>query len=101
MKGSVFIIGFDFEEEKFNQVPPPPHFGEKYKEKENLYNLNMGVLGGCLSLCDCTFLDHLDIWMMKEYGDPTSWTKEYVISSHFGGIYRPIKLLENGDLLMM
>ena len=50
MKGSVFIIGFDFEEEKFNQVPPPPHFGEKHKEKENLYNLNMGVLGGCLSL---------------------------------------------------
>ena len=101
MKGSVFIIGFDFEEEKFNQVPPPPHFGEKHKEKENLYNLNMGVLGGCLSLCDCTFVDHLDIWMMKEYGDLASWTKEYVISAHFGGIDRPIKLLENGDLLMM
>lgn len=100
-KGSVFIIGFDFEKEKFNEVSPPPHFGEKHKEKENLYNLNMGVLGGCLSLCDCTFVDHLDIWMMKEYGDPTSWTKEYVISTHFGGVYRPIKLLENGDLLIM
>jgi F-box interacting protein len=100
-KGSVFIIGFDFEKEKFNEVSPPPHFGEKHKEKENLYNLNMGVLEGCLSLCDCTFVDHLDIWMMKEYGDPTSWTKEYVISTHFGGVYRPIKLLENGDLLIM
>jgi hypothetical protein len=94
-------IGFDFEEEKFNEVLPPPHFGEKHKEKENLYNLNMGVLGGCLSLCDYTCVGHLDIWMMKEYADPASWTKEYVISVHFGGIYRPIKLLENGDLLMM
>uniref|UniRef100_A0A2N9EXS9 F-box associated beta-propeller type 3 domain-containing protein n=1 Tax=Fagus sylvatica TaxID=28930 RepID=A0A2N9EXS9_FAGSY len=87
--------------EKFNEVLPPPHFGEKHKEKENLYNLNMGVLGGCLSLCDYTCVGHLDIWMMKEYADPASWTKEYVISVHFGGIYRPIKLLENGDLLMM
>uniref|UniRef100_A0A2N9FZY2 F-box associated beta-propeller type 1 domain-containing protein n=1 Tax=Fagus sylvatica TaxID=28930 RepID=A0A2N9FZY2_FAGSY len=92
MKGSVFIIGFDFEEEKFNEVSPPPPFGEKHKEEKNLYNLNMGVLGGCLSLCDCTFVDHLDIWMMKEYGDPASWTKEYVISAHFGGIYQPYKV---------
>nr|POE96566.1 f-box/kelch-repeat protein [Quercus suber] len=100
-KGSIFIVGFDFEEERFNEFPLPPHFGEKHKEKENLHHLNMGVLGDCLSVCDCTFVDHLDIWMMKDYGDPTSWTKEYVISTHFGGPYRPIMLLENGDLLMI
>ena len=100
-KGSIFIVGFDFEEERFNEFPLPPHFGEKHKEKENLHHLNMGVLGDCLSVCDCTFVDHMDIWMMKEYGDPTSWTKEYVISTHFGGPYRPIMLLENGDLLMI
>ncbi|XP_030974797.1 F-box/kelch-repeat protein At3g23880-like isoform X2 [Quercus lobata] len=100
-KGSIFIVGFDFEEERFNEFPLPPHFGEKHKEKENLHHLNMGVLGDCLSVCDCTLVDHMDIWMMKEYGDPTSWTKEYVISTHFGGPYRPIMLLDNGDLLMI
>ena len=99
--GSLLIVGFDFEEERFNEVPPPSHFGEKHKEKDNLFNLNMGVLRGCISLCDCTSVDGFDIWMMKEYGDPISWTKEYVISTHFGVVYRPIKLLKNGDLLMI
>lgn len=99
--GPVVIVAFDFKEEQFSVISLPPHFGEAHKEKENLRNVNMGVLGGCLSVCDVTFWDHFDIWVMKEYGDPTSWTKEHVICAHSGGLHRPIKFLENGDILMI
>lgn len=100
-KGPDFIVSFDIGKEQFGVVPPPPHFGERHKEKDNLFRLNMGVLGGCLSVCDVTSFDHFDIWMMKEYGDPTSWTKEYVISTQYGGLHRPIKYLDNEDILMI
>jgi F-box interacting protein len=99
--GPVVIVAFDFEEEQFSVISLPPHFGETHKERENLHNMNMGVLGGCLSVCDVTFWDHFDIWVMKEYGDPTSWTKEHVICAHSGCLHRPIKFLENGDILMI
>ncbi|KAE8037813.1 hypothetical protein FH972_010369 [Carpinus fangiana] len=95
------IVAFNFEEEQFSLISLPPHFGETHKEKENLHYMNMGVLGGCLSVCDATFWDHFDIWVMKEYGDPTSWTKEHVICAHSGCLHRPIKFLENGDILMI
>ncbi|KAF5446464.1 hypothetical protein F2P56_032092 [Juglans regia] len=100
-KGPVFIVAFDFEVEQFSVVPLPPHFGETHKVRENLHHMNMGVLGGCLSVCDVTFVDHFDIWVMKKYGDPTSWTKEYVIQTHSGHLHRPLKVLENEDILMI
>lgn len=100
-KGPVVIVAFDFQREQFSVVGLPSHFGEAHKERENLHHMNMGVLGGCLSVCDVTFVDHFDVWVMKQYGDSNSWTKDYVIHTHFGHLYQPLKLLENGDIWLM
>lgn len=45
---------------------------------------NLGVLGGCLSVCTCsnlTFESHeaAEIWMMKDYGVKESWEKVFAI----------------------
>ncbi|KAH7523139.1 hypothetical protein JRO89_XSUnG0084900 [Xanthoceras sorbifolium] len=99
MDTSHFIVGFDFEQECFCVVPAPCHFDEKQKKKENMYHMNMGVLGGCLSICDVPYSTHFDIWVMKEYGVQQSWTKQFAIDNCL--LCRPIKLVANGDVLLM
>lgn len=47
------------------------------------------------------------MWMMKEYGDVKSWTKEFVMSKipdpnppDHGDIVYPIKIFKDSDILM-
>ncbi|CAA0809805.1 Unknown protein [Striga hermonthica] len=64
------------------------------------------VLSGCLCICDNASEDEIVIWLMREYGDDKSWTKEYVISKRpdFAGecyeVVRPMKVFGDGDVLM-
>ncbi|KAG8378371.1 hypothetical protein BUALT_Bualt08G0130500 [Buddleja alternifolia] len=64
------------------------------------------VLGDCLCLCDNTSENEIVIWVMKEYGVETSWTKEFVISKipDFAGesheVVSPLKVFRDGDILM-
>uniref|UniRef100_A0A2N9GH99 F-box associated beta-propeller type 3 domain-containing protein n=1 Tax=Fagus sylvatica TaxID=28930 RepID=A0A2N9GH99_FAGSY len=63
-KGSVFIIGFDFEKEKLKTIG---------------FDRGRGSMRKAVFLYAITLAwDHLDIWMMKEYADPASWTKEFL-----------------------
>ncbi|XP_057786309.1 F-box protein At4g22390-like isoform X2 [Salvia miltiorrhiza] len=68
---------------------------------------NLSVLGGCLCVCDMTLsqpVNEIHIWLMKEYGDDESWTKEFII--HKVGLEDrlwfvcPIKVFEDGDIIM-
>ncbi|XP_057785104.1 F-box protein CPR1-like [Salvia miltiorrhiza] len=66
---------------------------------------NLSALAGSLCLCDNSSEDKIVIWVMREYGVETSWTKEYVISKDpdLCGAYVlvfPIKVFEDGDILM-
>ncbi|KAM7495148.1 hypothetical protein LguiB_029757 [Lonicera macranthoides] len=101
-----FIVSFDFVSERFGKIPPPPHFGEKHKERKA--EISLGVLGEHLYLCDATSALQIDVWLMKEYGVQESWSKDYVIDKFcidpiifHEGTYRPIKLLKNGEMLMV
>ncbi|PIA31893.1 hypothetical protein AQUCO_04700033v1 [Aquilegia coerulea] len=38
-------------------------------------NVQLIAMGGCLSIVDPFFDDHIEIWLMKEYGVEESWTK--------------------------
>lgn len=103
---SHFIVGFDFENECFCVVPAPEHFDVKHKEKkrENLFQWNMCVLGGCLAICDfdekCN--SSFDVWVMMEYGVQQSWVKQFEIEKCCGGVCRPIMLLpDDEDVLVL
>ncbi|KAL5721712.1 hypothetical protein ACHQM5_005322 [Ranunculus cassubicifolius] len=100
---SDLIIAFDVGNERFNVVPPYPDFKPNTPEFESC-ELQLGELGGKLSLFAHSFDDRCEVWIMKEYGVKSSWTKEYVISRkeffatevHF----RPLKMMRNGNILL-
>ncbi|KAK9285714.1 hypothetical protein L1049_024913 [Liquidambar formosana] len=113
-----FIVSFDFGDERFRPIPPPPPYCLKcpfgpipfipsssrcfYANKSKT---GIGVLKGSLCLCDASSYDVTDIWVMKDYGVKESWFKEFKIdTSHLDrwpkGLCQPIDVLKSGDLLM-
>ncbi|KAH6776697.1 hypothetical protein C2S52_014258 [Perilla frutescens var. hirtella] len=97
-----WISCFDLETELISTFPPPPidHPHECG---------NLSVLGDCLCLCynwEDEFTSEYDIviWLMKDYGDEKSWTREFVfrkmIDTDVLGYICPIKVFEDGDILM-
>ncbi|KAK9287861.1 hypothetical protein L1049_016303 [Liquidambar formosana] len=61
------IISFDLATEKFQEVVPLP-------DHDDSSSKDFRVLGGCLSvLYQCA--NSFEVWVMKEYGVKTSWTK--------------------------
>ncbi|KAF7813727.1 F-box/kelch-repeat protein [Senna tora] len=66
------ILGFDLTERKFMEIPLADEFDCI------LSFCFLATLGECLSLCVVD--DTADIWLMKEYGVKSSWTKSVVVS---------------------
>ncbi|KAK9267990.1 hypothetical protein L1049_010428 [Liquidambar formosana] len=61
------VAAFDLGLEEYREVPLPQFLGE------GCFVMSLGVLGGCLCLL-CHYGDHVDMWVMKEYGLKESWT---------------------------
>ncbi|XP_047958239.1 F-box protein CPR1-like [Salvia hispanica] len=66
---------------------------------------SLSALAGSLCLCDNSSEEKIIIWVLGEYGDETSWTKEYVIKKDRDVcrdymLVSPIKIFEDGDILM-
>ncbi|KAM7529938.1 hypothetical protein LguiB_033348 [Lonicera macranthoides] len=104
---SEVIFLFDFEEEKFGQVPAPDDYysgvGEDCDFGKRYFANGLGVLGGCLSLCySLHFKGVYELWVMNEYGIKESWTKLFVIPHKVGAsCYQPIRLMGNGEILVL
>ncbi|TYI23689.1 hypothetical protein ES332_A06G182300v1 [Gossypium tomentosum] len=68
------IVALDLATESFREVPQP-------ECERMIYQLNVGVLGGCL----CVVANHgdarVDLWVMKEYGVKESWTILFSLAS--------------------
>ncbi|KAL5727998.1 hypothetical protein ACHQM5_001129 [Ranunculus cassubicifolius] len=103
-KADDVIVAFDLETEVFQEVPLPPGFK---LDTDNIKQY-LVVLGECLCIVHTVKKDHIEIWVMKDYGVESSWVKEYVIKQLMWdeddcckGSYKPIKLMPNGDILMM
>ncbi|XP_057793443.1 F-box protein CPR1-like [Salvia miltiorrhiza] len=96
---SVWISCFDLETEIFSTFSPPPCRRDDREEC-----LNVSTLRDCLCMCDNTAYDEIVIWLMRDYGDDKSWTKEFVIRKkdldYNEGLMCPIKAFQNGDILM-
>ncbi|KAK9284328.1 hypothetical protein L1049_023499 [Liquidambar formosana] len=103
-KSPDYIHSFHFGSEVFRAIPAPAPLGPRQKEFVNF--MHLGELGGCLYVCDCTPSDHVDLWIMKNYGVKESWTKDFVIenlileTSHLDH-YEPIITLRSGEILML
>ncbi|KAF6145016.1 hypothetical protein GIB67_013367 [Kingdonia uniflora] len=95
------IISFDTSSEKFKVVTPPPSFNPGWSS----HRMSLAELGGFLCLCDFKSYDHFDIWMMKDYGVESSWTKEYVIPCQILGLenvfLHPLSLMKDFGILMV
>ncbi|KAL4628280.1 hypothetical protein ACB092_05G225800 [Castanea dentata] len=72
------ILAFDIVNEKMRVYKTPV----QPKNDDNILNTSLGVLGGCL----CFVVNvqnakdmYYEVWLMKEYGVESSWTKVYKI----------------------
>ncbi|KAL9173338.1 hypothetical protein ABFS82_03G107000 [Erythranthe guttata] len=99
-EGSDLISCFDLETETFSMFAHPPLPLSKRHQV-------IVALGDYLCICDNTDENEIALWVMKEYGNDKSWTKEFVIRKGYrycrgrpSGIVYPIKLFEDGHVLM-
>lgn len=99
---SKFITFFDFHQENFGDIPPPPQFGPHWQL--NQHCMSMGVLEGKLSVT--VNGEPLEIWVLEKYEGHMSWSKTFVMdtSLHPGnqaieGPFRPMHIINNRHLL--
>ncbi|KAL7211814.1 hypothetical protein ACSBR2_014635 [Camellia fascicularis] len=99
-----YIISFDFDNDEFKSFPPPPHERSHvcYSEKPNM---SIGALRGQLCVCDSSYFEYIELWVMEKYGVQGSWTKQFSISTMtdhsrwLRGLYEPMSYLRNGAIL--
>lgn len=94
---SCFVCYFDIEKkERLGGFPLPSHVAQG--------SMHLEVVDNRL-YAHCKHLGEQRFWVMKDYGDFGSWTLECVIeepiASMFEGFVRPLKMLEDGTLLIM
>ncbi|KAK9285175.1 hypothetical protein L1049_024361 [Liquidambar formosana] len=99
-----YMRSFHFGSEQFRAIPAPAQFGSR--EEAFVNYIHVGVLEGCLYVCDCSHSEHIDLWIMKNYGVKESWTKDLVIANLIFersplDFYEPIMILRNGGILML
>ncbi|XP_059649215.1 F-box protein At3g07870-like [Cornus florida] len=114
-KSSNYIVSFNFDNEQFKWVPPPPREYVEYDYDEfnetgkislsTMCNVSMGVIKDCLCISDASSYCPIDIWVLKKYGVQESWTKMFSIDTDTDerwpiGLYQPINYLKNGTLLL-
>ncbi|KAF5187256.1 F-box and associated interaction domains-containing protein [Thalictrum thalictroides] len=96
------IVSFNLRYENFSIIKPP-----EVVVVESLVNCYaLAVLENCLSWVDVKHEDFVDIWLRKSDNGVESWIKHFSIQNehiapHFYGIVHPIKVRENGDLLLL
>ncbi|XP_059650503.1 F-box protein At3g07870-like [Cornus florida] len=101
---SDYIVSFSFDDEQFQSVPPPPlkNHDANWDRLSMMRNVSMGVLEDCLCICEAS--NYINIWVLKEYGVPESWTKMFSIDTLTDdrwpiGLYQPINYLEEGAVM--
>ncbi|KAD6795509.1 hypothetical protein R6Q59_020597 [Mikania micrantha] len=71
LKVELQIVAFDLTTDELRFVPQPDFANEKVQFSQ----VNLGILGGCLSMV-CNYpMMNVDIWIMKSYGVKDSWSK--------------------------
>ncbi|PIA31886.1 hypothetical protein AQUCO_04700028v1 [Aquilegia coerulea] len=99
--GSRIIVSFDLGREVFGVIPSPEF---SFHSESDCVSFRIAKLGGCLSVADCSFEDHIEIWILKEYDEKESWIKHFVMKGE-GMLWNikcyPITIWMNSDILLM
>lgn len=100
LNGPEFISSLDLETEMFQPFPAPPQL-----TKKNLATLNL--FGEYLSVCDNTSISETVVWVMKEYGVGSSWSKDIIIQkipnplAQYFEVVHVIKVFKDGEVLLL
>ncbi|XP_057526579.1 F-box protein At3g07870-like [Amaranthus tricolor] len=89
------IGGFDFVEEIFITISPPPIF--KSDKMNEYYWSNLGVIGNRFSICATDavrFRPDIQVWVMEQYGKSDSWSIRYSIRDPFKDWCNPYKWIQ-------
>lgn len=95
------IISLDLVDEKFREIASPDDGGR------NLLLENLNILDGCLSLIgyggEGDNIENLEIWVMKEYGRASSWTRIIVLciaNFKICEYIQPVCFTKDGELVI-
>ncbi|XP_009796539.1 F-box protein At3g07870-like [Nicotiana sylvestris] len=96
---SASIYSFNNGTEEVKPVPAPPGL------ETPSFCLRLVELGNCLCLSDNSYMTHVDIWWMKEYGIAESWIKDRILMDSIprdicDARYVPIIIWKDGEILM-
>ncbi|PIA46020.1 hypothetical protein AQUCO_01600352v1 [Aquilegia coerulea] len=96
------IVSFNLGYENFSVIKPP----EVVVVEQSLDCYSLATLGNCLSWVDVKHEDFVDIWLRKSDNGEESWIKNFsirkeLIAPRLYARLQPIKLRENGDLLLL
>ncbi|XP_059650500.1 F-box protein At3g07870-like [Cornus florida] len=100
------LISFNLDDdEQFQSVPFPSHENDDTVGLSTVDNMSMGVLQGCLCICDASDGDSIHVWFMKKHGVQQSWTKMFSIDTLHDErlsncLYLPMNCLKDGAVLM-
>ncbi|KAJ4971824.1 hypothetical protein NE237_004923 [Protea cynaroides] len=96
----ILLLSFDFEDEKFRLLSLPKIF----RREDTLHPMGLVESGGFLSLCHWKDDGNFDVWIMKDYGDERSWTKQFSIMeptlSGIGDFFIPLCILKNDKVVL-
>ncbi|XP_026438710.1 F-box/kelch-repeat protein At3g06240-like [Papaver somniferum] len=101
---TIVLICFDTVNERFEEVAllleaPMPNPEEP---EANMFNINLGILGGCICLVLHFFDVQVDVLTMQQYGANESWTKSFSITEKSITSRRHVELLwifKNNEIL--
>ncbi|XP_074285085.1 F-box/kelch-repeat protein At3g23880-like [Silene latifolia] len=105
---SELICGFDFIEEKFKVITPPPIYSSNQWNKYHWSNL--GIIASCLSVCAIDakiFRADVQVWVMEDYGVPESWNMKLSIRDPTVDWWDPHRWMQvtnygnDGEILML
>ncbi|XP_059633457.1 F-box protein At3g07870-like [Cornus florida] len=92
------IAFFDITNEAFGFIPFP-----EIAVGGGGGSLSLALMDGCLSITGSAFHDHIDLWIMKDYGVKESWVKSFSICFNqvmWNNFQTPC-IQGNGELLML
>ncbi|KAK4576647.1 hypothetical protein RGQ29_027267 [Quercus rubra] len=79
-----FVMVLDLGDEVFSEIAMP-----KFAENERNLPSTISAYGNSLALYQEVSMNYLNIWLMKEYGNASSWTKVVILADQGPRYYRP------------
>ncbi|KAF5741387.1 F-box protein [Tripterygium wilfordii] len=99
--GSDIICSLNIDTKKISTIATPPDEFDRVDSE-----IVLGVLEGCLYICDSMSFYNLEIWLLKNYGVESSWSREIVIAKTSlpkemqDCVLKPIMRFKNGEILI-